>query len=314
MKNVICVGAFVLCVLVRLFAQNDSQVSQYMFNQVLFNPACAGDGDMVDARYVQRRQYMGFDGAPSTWSLGLSSPFKLLDADHGAVVTFGGDKIGNFDNTSIGIGYAYRHRLKQGDLLSVGISFGGLSYKLSSPTEWSAYSDDPAIPQREEAASTGFSVTWGAFYDRSSFYVGFSCAHLNQPKTLTVDNGKKAFTVKRTFYLNGGYRWQTPNERFEVDPTALLMLTAIAKPQLGVGANVFYEKRYWGGLSYRIGDALGVMGGMTVGENFRLGVAYEYPLSKLIATNSGNLEIFFSYSFEVKFTKKVKRYKSVRFL
>ncbi len=312
MKNVICVGILILCA-VRLFAQNDSQVSQYMFSQVLFNPACAGDGDMVDASYVQRTQYMGFDGAPSTWALGLSSPFKLFNADHGAVVTFGGDKIGNFDNTSFSIGYAYRHHLKDA-ILSVGVSLGGLSYKLNSPSEWSAYSDDPAIPQRAESASTGFDMSLGAFYDRGDFYVGASCTHLNQPEVLTVDNGSKAFTVKRTFYLNGGYRWQTPNERFEVDPTALLMFTAIAKPQLGFGANVFYEKRFWGGLSYRIGDALGAMAGMTLREALKIGIAYEYSLSKLIGSSKGNLEMLVSYSFEVKFAQKQKKYKSIRFL
>jgi type IX secretion system PorP/SprF family membrane protein len=154
----------------------------------------------------------------------------------------------------------------------------------------------------------------GAFYDRNDFYVGFSCSHLNQPRVLTVDSGDKTFTVKRTFYLNGGYRWQTADERFEVDPMALLMFTAFVKPQLNIGVNVFYKKRYWGGLSYRIGDALGVLGGITVNEAFRLGISYEYPLSKLIATNSGNLEIFVSYSFELKFTKRVKKYKSIRFL
>lgn len=312
MKNVICVGVFVLCA-VCLFAQNDSQVSQYMFNQVLFNPACAGDGDMVDARYVQRTQYMGFDGAPSTWALGLSSPFKLFDANHGVVVTFGGDKIGNFDNTNFSVGYAYRHQLRDATL-GVGISMGGISYKLSSPSEWGEYSDDPAIPQRAEAASTGFDMAMGAFYDRKVFYVGFSCAHLNQPKVLTVDNGDKTLTIKRTFYLNGGYRWQTPDERFMVEPSALLMFTAIAKPQLGLGANLTYEKRFWGGLSYRIGDALGAMAGMSIREAFKMGVAYEYPLSKLMGSNSGNLELFVSYSFELKFAKKQKKYKSIRFL
>ncbi len=312
MKNVICVGVLVLCA-VRLFAQNDSQVSQYMFNQVLFNPACAGDGDMVDARYVQRMQYMGFEGAPSTWTLGLSSPFKLFNADHGALVTFGGDKIGNFDNTNFSVGYAYRHRLK-GAILGLGISMGGVSYKLNSPSEWSEYADDPAIPQRAEASSTGFDMALGAFYDRDDFYVGLSCAHLNQPKVLTVDNGDKTFTIKRTFYLNGGYRWQTADERFQVEPSALLMFTSVVKPQLGLGANVTYEKRFWGGLSYRIGDALGVMAGTSIREAFRMGVAYEYSLSKLIGSSKGNLELFVSYSFEVKFAKRQKKYKSIRFL
>jgi hypothetical protein len=94
----------------------------------------------------------------------------------------------------------------------------------------------------------------------------------------------------------------------------MLMFTSLSKPQFEFGANVFYLKRYWGGLLYRIGDALGGMAGITVKEAFRMGVAYEYPLSKLIGTNSGTLEIFASYAFELKLTKKEKKYKSIRFL
>ena len=311
-KKAACIGVFILCA-VCLVAQNDTQVSHYMFTQALFNPACAGDGDMMDARYVQRTQYMGFDGAPTTWSLGVTSPFKLLDADHGVVVNMVSDKIGNFDNMSFSVGYAYRRKLKNEATLGLGISLGGISYKLKSPSEWSSY-DDPAIPKREEAASTGFDMGLGAYYDRGDFYVGASCVHLNQPRVLTVEGGEHTFTIKRTFYLNGGYRWQTPNESFEVDPTALLMFTALAKPQLGFGANVMYEKKHWGGLYYRIKDALGAMGGMSVGEAVKMGIAYEYSLSKLAGSNKGNLEVFIAYSFEVKFTKKVKKYKSIRFL
>ncbi len=312
MKKIFCVCVFMLCA-AALRAQNDPQISQYMFNQVLFNPACAGNGDMIDARFVQRTQYMGFDGAPQTWMLGISSPFKLLNADHGVVVNMGNDKIGNFDNMSFSLGYAYRRKLKDATL-GLGVSLGGVSYKLNSPSEWSSYADDPAIPQRAESASTGFDMGLGAYYDREDFYVGFSCTHLNQPRVLTVESGAKVFQIKRTFYFNGGYRWQTPNEKFEVEPSALLMFTAISKMQLGFGANVLYNKRYWGGLSYRIKDALGVMLGMSIGEAAKLGMAYEYPLSKLAGTNKGNLELFASYAFEVKFTKKTKKYKSIRFL
>jgi hypothetical protein len=56
------------------------------------------------------------------------------------------------------------------------------------------------------------------------------------------------------------------------------------------------------------------MAGITVSEAFRVGVAYEYPLSRLIGTNSGSLEVFASYAFELKLSKKEKRYKSIRFL
>ncbi|MDR1023819.1 MAG: type IX secretion system membrane protein PorP/SprF [Prevotellaceae bacterium] len=315
MKKTTCIAVFLMMVAATVLrAQHDSQITQHMFSQVLVNPACAGNGEMLDATFIQRSQYMGFKGAPSVWSLGVSTPFMLFDANHGAVVAVTGDKIGNFDNMSFSAGYAYRHKFSSVATLGVGISLGGVSYKLVSPSEWNAYSDDPAVPQREESSSTGFDMGLGAYYDERDFYVSFACRHLNQPRVLTVNSGDKTLLVKRTFYLSGGYRWQMPNEKFELDPSAMLMFTSLAKPQLEFGANVFYLKRYWGGLSYRIGDALGALAGITVSEAFRMGVAYEYPLSKLIGTNGGSLEIFVSYAFELKLTKKERKYKSIRFL
>lgn len=314
MKKTTCIAVLLMVGATALHAQHDAQITQHMFGQVLLNPACAGGGEMLNATFIQRSQYMGFEGAPSVWSVGVSTPFTLFDASHGAVVAVTGDKIGNFDNMSFSAGYAYRHKLSSAATLSMGISVGGVSYKMASPSEWSSYADDPAVPQREESSSTGFDMGLGAYYDERDFYVSFSCRHLNQPRVLTVNSGDKTLTVKRTFYLSGGYRWQTSNEKIEVDPSAMLMFTSLAKPQLEFGANVFYLKRYWGGLLYRIGDALGGMAGITVSEAFRLGVAYEYPLSQLIGTNSGSLEVFASYAFELKLSKKEKKYKSIRFL
>jgi type IX secretion system PorP/SprF family membrane protein len=314
MKRTTCVAVFLMIGATGLRAQHDSQITQHMFSRVLLNPACAGGGEMLDATFLQRSQYMGFKGAPSVWSLGVSAPFVLFDVNHGAMVTVANDKIGNFDNMSFSAGYAYRHKFSSVATLGLGISLGGVSYKLAAPSEWSSYSDDPAVPQREESSSTAFDMGLGASYDERDFYVSFACRHLNQPRVLTVNSGDKTLLVKRTFYLSGGYRWQTSNEKIEVDPSAMLMFTSLAKPQFELGANVFYLKRYWAGLSYRIGDALGVMAGITVSEAFKMGVAYEYPLSKLIGTNGGSLEIFVSYAFKLKLTKKEKRYKSIRFL
>ncbi|MDR3365954.1 MAG: type IX secretion system membrane protein PorP/SprF [Prevotellaceae bacterium] len=314
MKKPTCIAVLLMAGFTVLRAQHDSQITQYMFSHVLVNPACAGGGDMLDATIIQRSQYMGFEGAPSVWLLGVSAPFMLFGANHGAVVTVTGDKIGNFDNMSFSAGYAYRHKFRSDATLSLGISAGGVSYKLASSSKWSSYADDPAVPQRDESSSTGFDMGLGVCYDERNFYASFSCRHLNEPRVLTVNSGDKTLTVKRTFYLSGGYRWQTSNEKIEVDPSAMLMFTALAKPQFEFGANVFYLKRYWGGLSYRIGDALGGMGGITISEVFRVGVAYEYPLSKLMGTNSGSLEIFASYAFELKLSKREKKYKSIRFL
>jgi hypothetical protein len=144
--------------------------------------------------------------------------------------------------------------------------------------------------------------------------LSFACAHLNQPQTLKLLSGNNALLVNRTFYLSGAYNWQTPIENLMVSPSALLSMINIMHPQLAIGANVVYFQRYWAGLSYRINDALGATVGISFNKGFRFGFVYEYPLSKLIGSNSGTTEIFISYVFEIKMTKKEKKYKSLRFL
>ncbi|MDR1227064.1 MAG: PorP/SprF family type IX secretion system membrane protein [Prevotellaceae bacterium] len=313
MKKTICTGLLLLCTHV-LFAQHDSQISQYVFNQVLINPAYAGSTNMMEASMLQRTQYMGFKGAPTTWRLAVASPFRLLDADHGAAFTMMSDKIGYFDKMDFNFSYAYWFDLKdQSAKLGVGISLGGTSYKISPPADWAGLNDE-AIPTQAESSSVGFDMGLGVYYKHESYFGSLSCLHLNQPKVLKLESGGKALQVDRTFYLSGGYTWQT-TEEFEVQPTGLLMVSTFTRPQFGLGVNVYYMQKYNVGLAYRVMDAITVSFGLAIDESFRFGAAYEYPLSKLLGSNGGTFEVFANYAFEIKLPKrKEKRYKSIRFL
>ncbi|MGL4363674.1 MAG: PorP/SprF family type IX secretion system membrane protein [Bacteroidales bacterium] len=295
------------------YAQHNTQIAHYEFGNVLYNPASAGKGEKIEAIFIQRSQYMGFEGSPSTWMLSLATPFQVVNTKHGISLFVESDKIGNFDNIAFNFGYAYHHALTKGTL-SVGFAFGGISYQLKNAGEWSDNSNDPVVPQQSEAASSGFDFNFGAFYKAKDWHFSASCLHVNEAKVLNSSGTERSFRIKRAFFLYGGYDWQTPISELQLSPNALFSFTNLAKPQFAFGGRLLYKGRYWGGLSYRIKDALGAMLGMSIGKDFRIGVAYEYSLSKLIGVNSGNLELFASYSFEVKFSKKEKRYKSLRFL
>ena len=49
-------------------AQQDEQMSLYMYNQLYYNPAYAGSRDALSAIAIARFQWVNFDGAPrSQW-------------------------------------------------------------------------------------------------------------------------------------------------------------------------------------------------------------------------------------------------------
>jgi type IX secretion system PorP/SprF family membrane protein len=293
-----------------LRGQHDTQINSYTFNQMFFNPACAGIEQRGEAKLLQRSQFIGFKGAPVVWDLAVGIPFEVDSTRHGAAFTLNSDEIGAFSKLHFAANYAYWLKMPDGARLGVGLSMGAVSYNFDP--KWSGVIDD-AIPTSSEAASTGFDANLGAYYQHPKWAVGFACTHLSQPEVLKQQTGEKTFLVKRTFYLNGEYRWTTPIENVEVVTSAMVMAINIVAPQLTMGANVFYKQKFWGGLSYRIGDALGISGGMLF-KSVRFGLMYEYSLSRMIGFNAGSTEIFASYFFDVNLQKKKIRYKSIRFL
>ena len=54
-----------------LFAQQDAQYTQYMYNLSVINPAYAGSKETMNIGLLHRNQWTGFDGAPKTSSLFL---------------------------------------------------------------------------------------------------------------------------------------------------------------------------------------------------------------------------------------------------
>ncbi|MDP4954140.1 MAG: PorP/SprF family type IX secretion system membrane protein, partial [Flavobacteriales bacterium] len=56
------------------FAQQELQVSQYMFNGMLLNPAYAGTHDYFGATLLHRSQWVNLDGAPTTQVFAIDGP------------------------------------------------------------------------------------------------------------------------------------------------------------------------------------------------------------------------------------------------
>ena len=107
-------------------AQQDAQYSQYMFNQLAYNPAYAGSRDALSATMLVRRQWLGFAGGPATAGFNIHSP--IANERHGLGVNFEQDHVGVTAQTNLNLSYAYRIPVGAG-FLNLGLSAGFMHYK-----------------------------------------------------------------------------------------------------------------------------------------------------------------------------------------
>jgi hypothetical protein len=84
--------------------------------------------------------------------------------------------------------------------------------------------------------------------------------------------------------------------------------------QLTVSSNFIYNKKFWGGVSYRVGEAAIGMVGIELFSGMRIGYAYEFSTTQISKYNNGSHEFLLGYCFTLKKERPPQQYKSIRFL
>lgn len=313
-----CVGTLLLwCVTIVAYAQFDAQIAHYMFFQSSYNPAAAGNSDMLTVAGLHRMQYAGLPKMPQTTMFHVESPFPIKKTKHGAAVHFTNESIGLLSNQVVDFQYAYRHKIGKG-YLSAGIGLGFVSVGFQGDSVFtdieSDYHDitgDTSIPNTEEEAMN-FDMSVGVAYTASNWFVGASFKHLNYPKIHWTDYSY--ITVKGLMTVMGGCNFKLKDTKLEFKPTALLQ-TDFATWSMSVTAMMEYGQKYRGGLMWRLQDAVGLLLGMDVVAGLSVGYAYELPTTRLLNHGVwGSHEIYLAYSFDILRQKNTSRYKSIRIL
>jgi type IX secretion system PorP/SprF family membrane protein len=294
--------------------QQDPLTSQYMFSTFGYNPGFAGTSGMICATALSRQQWVGFKGAPSTTMFLVNAPFRLFKNESGGGIAIKSDNTGFDKDISLTGSYSYLLDVGTGKL-GIGISLGMLNKSLSPswqiPTgdAHTPPSGDPLIPENKESY-VAFDAGLGAFLRSDKYYAGFSITHLNEPK---IKFTKGLPYISRHYYLTAGYNLQMSNPAFELLPSVFAFSDGKVT-QVTVTSLVRYNKKVWGGVSYRAGDALTGMAGFELYNGIRIGYAYDFPLSDIRKSTSGSHEFMVNYCFDLSSGKSPMKYKSIRFL
>lgn len=297
-----------------VFGQQDPVVSYYMFNTQTYNPAFSGMTGMITATALTRQQWVGFPGAPSTMIFNVNAPFSLLGLRSGAGLLVEADKYGFSNDIELSLSYSAHFPVGSGTL-GAGFSAGMLNKTLApewfipSGTGHTPPSGDPLIPENDESF-LALDISAGVFYQGLNYYAGISVTHLNQPK---IKYSETATYVSREYYLTAGYYFQLPDPSLELIPSVFIVNDGATTQYLATGM-VRYNKKIWGGVSYRISDAITGFAGVELYNGLKIGYGYDFPISEIRKGTSGSHEFVVSYSFDLGLGRSVTKYKSIRFL
>jgi len=299
-------------------AQQDPQFTNWMFDRISFNPAAAGMKRMHCIQGFHRDQWDGFDRDPKTYMFNYNGYITPKDKLVGLGATFYTEVLGQETNNIFRASGAYHHQINE-NTLSVGVQMGMISKKLG--TDWIAIDDnDAAIPYRG-ASQASFDMSLGLmFYSGEKYYVGASATHLNAAELDELN-----IKIARHYYFMGGYNYDI-NGDLTLRTNALLKSDLAAPVAFDLNANVLWTNSFWGGLSFRPGDAIAPMLGFqkdlgcktanrkTTCQSFMIGYSYDITLSDIRDYSAGSHEIFATYCFNFSKAPLKARHGNPRFL
>ncbi|MCL1934525.1 MAG: type IX secretion system membrane protein PorP/SprF [Candidatus Azobacteroides sp.] len=337
-KTLFLVPIIVLAGYHPLKAQFDAQLSNYWAAVNYFNPAYAGQTGKLEATLLSRMQWVGIENAPRTTILAAHMPFSFLGKVHGIGASLYNDRSGLFSVTVYSGQYAWKKKIKKGTF-SAGIQVGYINQsfdgtKVEIPEDDYHNQTDEAIPNSMVSGSS-VDVALGFFFSKEKWFAGLSVNHLLAPTLNLSDN--YVFDIPRSYYFTAGYNIQLNNPLLELRPTVLvktmemsslyldgdslvekietnLMKAMLRNTQVDISLRMVYNKRFWGGLSWRKADALTLMLGGKI-KMIEVGYAYDFPISRIAKESSGSHEVFIHYTMDINLNKGIKnKHKSVRIL
>ena len=291
----------------KLQAQQDPMYSQYLFNMLTVNPAYTGNHQTLSATGLYRKQWVGIEGAPTTFTFSVDGPIKNQKMALGANIV--SDKIGISKTMMINISYAYRISLINGGMLSLGLQGGINQYRAdySSVTTYYPGLDPPPQADPAFASSVGSifpNFGFGAYYNTGKFFAGIGVPkmlknNLSGTNSPTIDFSSYPNRQNRHMFITTGYTFDL-NLDWKLKPSVMIKGVHGAPLEMDINVNAWWKEKVGAGLSYRTADAMVAMLQLQVKPEINFGYAYDMTLSKFSGTNSGSHELMLQYQPKAK--------------
>ncbi len=280
-------------------AQQDAQFTQYMFNQLAYNPAYAGSRETLSLIGLHRTQWVGLEGAPRSLTFSAHSPIGESEKV-GLGINVLRDEIFVTDETYIDASFSYRIDVSDTAKLAFGVS-GGIQMLNVDLSRTSAFQggdiltananiDNRIVPQ----------VGAGIFYNTNKFYFGFSVPNLINTEHFDLSNNSdnattvSVATERFHYFFSTGYVFDL-SDKVKFKPAALVKVVNGAPIGADLSASFLFNEKFRLGAAYRLDAAISAMAGFQLTKDLLIGLAYDRETTELQQFNSGSYEFFLRY-------------------
>ncbi|MGK7392348.1 MAG: PorP/SprF family type IX secretion system membrane protein [Candidatus Cyclobacteriaceae bacterium M2_1C_046] len=272
-----------------LYAQVNTNFTQFFINPYLYNPSYAG-ADAQSSLFVSyRNQWTGFEGAPSVANASFHSP---AGKNVGVGINLSNEEKSILQTSSAMLSFSYAIPLGTGSFLRFGISGGGAF----SGVDLDEIEDlaDPAFSGLMEnnlflIGNAGLSL------QIKTFQLGISAPNIFTEKYVTTEN----FTVGEIepleqLVINASNRFYFADGRHIFEPTILYRYSDVLPPQIEAAAVFHFNHTFWAGGSYKQDFGISALAGLKLNQKFGFGYSYSLANSGINEINSPTHEVHVS--------------------
>jgi type IX secretion system PorP/SprF family membrane protein len=280
----------------KVAAQQSIVYSQYIYNGLIINPAYAGSHIQLSATASYRNQWVNFEGAPQTATLGVHSAVNKSKVGLGLLIT--NDKVGSYTNTGVSAAYAYRIQDRKGGVLSMGLQGGFHNFRADFSDLKLKAGQDPTFNGALSELKPNFGG--GIFYNNKKFFGGFSVPVILKHANF-FNGGLEQLALARFYYLFGGTVF--PVDRFgkvKVSPSLLIRAQEGTPLNADVNVNVIFHDLVSTGVSYRTGESFTTMLHFKLSEKFNFGYSYDWITSEIRRFSNGTHEFMLNYRVRIQ--------------
>ncbi len=281
-------------------AQQDPQFTQYMFNQLFYNPGFAGVEGVSKFTLLHRAQWAGYKstfdggGAPTTSTINFTTPIYKLQSGFGAEIV--NDNLGASNSLSVQASYAYHINVKESKL-SFGLRFGVISRSVNfDQYRWADPNDPYRLEGKETQAQPDLGV--GVYFQNKNYFAGISVNHLIETQfNFGIDDLRNS--LESNFVVLGGYHYDV-TYNLVITPSVIIK-SDFNTYSFDLSAIATYREKMWGGISFRQSEAAIVILGYSLfkDNSLKFGYSFDYIIQDQEAKQATSHEILLVYSMPV---------------
>lgn len=282
-------------------AQQEAQYTQFMYNQAFYNPAFAGARGIPSVQTIFRRQWISYEGAPTSAIVSFNAP--IVANKVGVGLSLSTLSLGIQRYWQAAMSYSYNINLDDDVDIRLGLSgnMKNLSMNFNDERNVLREENDPSIVENAVANTFTGNFGLGIYGMAKNVFFGVSVPNLLKNEISFNDENLivLAEEAQHMYFLLGGIF--PVNEDLKFKPSLLGKYVQNAPFDIDLNASLIFENRIIAGLSYRAG-------GTGAGESLdltllyqmkeiALGVAYDISLSDISRHTAGTFEFLFRYDF-----------------